>query len=223
MRLFTLLFLHLFATAAISAPPKLVIPAEIQAKPGKWVTVSPDTEAKTITYVSLDGLDPFPSSELIEKRKMIVFPTEEKRYRFIAVGSKDDEHTTVEFVLVVGTPPAKPVPTPTPTDPNPPVTPVPTGGLYFLVVRPDGPASPEFTKTMGLPAWEELRKAGHLFKDKTLAEAVKLGISIPDGTHLPAVVTLRESADGKTSKIVRGPIPLPTTTAGILDLPKGVK
>lgn len=220
MRILSVLFLAALCGApAQSAPPKLVIPAEIAAKPGKWVTVAPDTEAKTITYVSLDGLDPFPSSELIDKRKMIVFPTEEKRYRFVAVGSLNDEHAMAEFVIVVGAPPVV-EPPPKPTDPP---KPIPTSSLYFLIVRSDGPASPDFTRTMSLSAWSDLRKAGHSVKDKTLTEAASLGLKLDDGTALPCVVTLRESADGKTSAVVRKAIPLPTADAAILELPKAVK
>lgn len=232
LSLIPLALLHLFAAVAVAAPPKLTIPTE--AKPvGGYVRFTPETDAVSVTYVSLDGLDPFPSEELKDGRRFLL-PTNgvaEGKYRFVAVAaSKDGEQARADFVVVVGTgpPPAKPgpiiaPPPTTPTDPKPPVTPAPTGGLYFLIVRPDGPATAEFTKAMGLPAWKTLATAGHLFKDKTLAEAAALGVKIPDGTTLPTVVTLVESADGKSSRVVRGPVPLPTTEAGVLELAKAVK
>jgi hypothetical protein len=219
-------FLLLFACpvgAALADPPKLTIPAEIKADPGEWVLVVPDTTAKAVTYVSLDGLAPFPTSELKDPRKLIVTTGKAGRYRFTAVGSLNDEHASASFTIVVGgagTTPVKPTPTDPPTDPPDTPDPKPTA-YYFLIVRPDGPASAEFTRTMGLPAWDALRKAGHLVKDKTLAEAVGLGLSIPGGTTLPTVVTL---VQGETkSKVVRDPVPLPTTDAAVQDLPKGVK
>lgn len=108
----------------------------------------------------------------------------------------------------------------------PPVTPdpgQPAGGLYFVVVRPAGPASPAFTAAMSLPEWQTLRAAGHRVKDFDPARAVELlgaGV-VPAGTQLPVVVTLREQPGGST--VVRGPVPLPTAGAGVLELPKGVR
>lgn len=107
----------------------------------------------------------------------------------------------------------------------PPITPdpgQPAGGLYFFVVRPAGPASPAFTAAMSLPEWQTLRAAGHRVKDFDPDGAVRLlgaGV-VPAGTQLPVVVTLRERPGG--SVVVRGPVPLPTAGAGVLDLPKGV-
>jgi hypothetical protein len=113
----------------------------------------------------------------------------------------------------VGTEPVPPPPPP--KDKEPPTQP---SSLYFLIVRPDGPASPAFSKIMADPAWAELTKAGHQFKDKTQTEALALRFVLPPGTTLPVVATLRVSADGKTSELVAGPIPLPTTSEGILSL-----
>ena len=115
---------------------------------------------------------------------------------------------------------------PQPPPVTPPVTPdpgQPAGGLYFVVVRPAGPASPAFTAAMGLPEWATLRAAGHRVKDFDPARAVELlgaGV-VPAGTQLPVVVTLREQPGGST--VVRGPVPLPATGAAVLDLPRGVR
>lgn len=108
-------------------------------------------------------------------------------------------------------PPKKPV--------DPPVDPIPSTSLYFLVVRADGPADPSFTKIMESPAWATLKAAGHTVKDKTVTEAALL--NIPRPAILPCVITLKDGP--VNSKIVREAIPLPTTTEGISKLAEGVK
>jgi hypothetical protein len=101
------------------------------------------------------------------------------------------------------------------TSPPPPVNPPPPrpSSLYFLLVRPNGPATPEFVAVLSNPAWDELRKAGHAVKDRTLDELGPL-YRIPSGTTLPCVVTLSVAADGR-STVVRGPVDLPTTSDAI--------
>lgn len=108
----------------------------------------------------------------------------------------------------------------TPVDPPPVIPPTPAVGYYFVVVRPDGPATPEFLRVMSDPAWKALTEAGHMTKDFTLTDANRIGASVPSGTTLPVVVTLSVSADGKQSTIVREAIPLPTNTAEIRKLPE---
>jgi hypothetical protein len=118
-------------------------------------------------------------------------------------------------ITVAGTSTPEP---PKDPDAKPPV-PVPTGSLYFMVIRIDGPADPAFTKIMSDSAWATLRAKGHQVKDFDAKGAARLGLSIPAGTRLPAVYVLRPV--GQTSEVVRGPLPLPTTGAGILGLEKG--
>lgn len=104
---------------------------------------------------------------------------------------------------------------------DPPVT--PTDKFYFLIVRPDGPAQPELTRLMGDPAWATLKGKGHQYRDVTLTEArEKLKLDIPAGTTIPAVVTLATTKDGP-SKVLRGPVKIPTTGDEILKLPEGVQ
>lgn len=210
------------AALAGAAPPALEIPAEVRPVQG-YARVGPKTDAVSVTYVALDGLFPFPSEELKDPRRFVLPTTGVRagRYRYVAVAaSKDGEQATAEFVVVVGDapnlPPITPGPQPEPTPPDSPAS------YYFLVVRADGPADPAFTAAMGLPAWAELRKKGHQYKDKTVsAAAADLALALPPGTTLPCVVTL--STAGGVSKIVRGPVPLPTTDAGVAALPEGVK
>ncbi len=208
------------AATAAASPPTLGLPAEVRPANG-YARLSPKTDAVSVVYVALDGVYPFPSEELRDPRRFVLPAAglSVGRYRFVAVAaSKTGEQTQGEFVVVVergGTP----VPDPKPKDPPPPPA---DGKFYFLVVRPDGPAPPAFTAAMGLPEWDTLRAAGHKVKDKTAAESKLLNVIVPDN-QLPAVVTLRTAADGETSTIVRPAVPLPTTGAGVLDLPKGVR
>lgn len=204
--------------SALCAPPSVDVPREVPAT-GDYVTISPKTDAKAISYVALSGVEPFPSA-FLKDPKAFVLPVRglpQGVYRFKGVASLNDEHTVFEFSVVVGKPSPPPV-TPGPVDP-----PVTNGKLYFLVVRADGPAAPELTKAMSLPAWDGLRSAGHSVGLATAKEAAPLNLGIPSGTTLPVVVTLRVSADGKSSSIARPAVPLPTTAEGITKLPEGVK
>jgi hypothetical protein len=118
--------LLLAASAALAAPPALDIPAEVRPVQG-YARVSPKTDAVSVTYVSLDGLYPFPADELKDPRRFVlpVGGVKAGRYRYVAVAaSKDGEQATAEFAVVVGDAPPGPTPPgPTPPDPAPvPVT-----------------------------------------------------------------------------------------------------
>jgi hypothetical protein len=104
------------------------------------------------------------------------------------------------------------------TKPPDPIPPPSTGKLYFLIVRDNGPASPAFTKAMSNVGWAKLMLEGYLVKDKTLAEATASGFSIPSGTALPIVLTLRVSYDWNKSTLIGQPRPLPETESDILKL-----
>lgn len=198
-------------------------PALLVAKSGVAIYVPPD-DVQEAEYIALDGEEAFPVSLIGGRKTAFVFLTRglpAKNYRFVGVASDSTgKLTRKEFAVPVGNPPKDP-PGTTPKDPPA----VPTGTYYFLIVRSDGPASPAFTKLMGLPEWGLLRSAGHLVKDMPLKEATALlseaPHALPPGTTLPVVITIQESAD--SSSIARNAIPLPTTPTGILDLPKGVK
>lgn len=206
-----------FVGTLCAAPPD--VPKELPAKPGKPVLFdvkieagkqlgwAPGFDKNRCPVVRLHSDDPATLS-------FMAIPDETGDFyvTFWTVGEGKFSQT----VIKVG---GAPVPPPVdPVDPQPP----PPSVYYFLVIRADGPADPAFTKAMGLPAWAELRKKGHQFKDKTVsAAAADLNLTLPPGTALPCVVTL--SVAGGASKIVRGPVALPTTDAGVAALPEGVK
>lgn len=159
----------ILATTAWAGPvleyaQEIKVPSPVR---DEYYSISPRrTDAKAITYISLDDLAAFPSEELRDTRKLIVLVRKGSigRYRFKAVGTLNDELTVVEFALVVGTPqpippppvPPDPVPPPIPPDPKPPVppdpkppdppvppptpAPIPTLGLRVLIVYESGMA-----------------------------------------------------------------------------------
>lgn len=88
---------------------------------------------------------------------------------------------------------------------------------YFAVIRPDGAASPAFTKVMQDPAWIQLKLWGHTVKDFTATDA-RERLKIDTGTTpLPAVATL--VVKDNQSFLARPAIPLPAGDA-ILKLPE---
>lgn len=205
---FTLLILSFAcASTVFAAPPE--VPKEIKARPGQLVRVVAKGEGEIGSTKSFNDDDAF-FDELVAKpkEKRFVFQSDKPGVYFIAFWAKGEvEGSTCVITVGDGKPGVPPV--------KPPVDPPVTTALYFLIVRPDGPAAPSFTKMMGDPAWATLTTAGHKFKDKTATEAAKLGFTT--SSPLPTVILLREGSVG--SEIV-GQTPFPTTASEVLDLPK---
>lgn len=126
----------------------------------------------------------------------------------------DIERKTVDVDAGEGAQPPPGVGTP------PIVVPPPTKPLkgYFLIVRPDGPASPEFARAFALPAWAELKAEGHTVKEMTLTESLQY-YKAPAGTVIPFTVTI----DVENKKLLAGPVVMPTTDETIRKLKDGVK
>ncbi len=137
---FSLCVVLLAASVGLAAPPSLDIPAEIKPT-GSYVRMTPKTDAVSVVYVGLDGLDPFPSEELKDGKRFLLPAAglAVGRYRFVAVAAgATGEQSRADFVVVIGDAP-KPPPTPIP-----PPTPVPTDPLvtafqvaYTADVDPD--------------------------------------------------------------------------------------
>jgi hypothetical protein len=92
-------------------PPAINIPAEIPSTPGQWLVVTPNTNCTAVVYVGLDGLSAFPSGELKDPRKLVVQPPA-GRFRFVAVGTLNDQLATANFVITDGGPGPPPPPPP---------------------------------------------------------------------------------------------------------------
>lgn len=100
---------------AVAAPPTLKVPAEVRASE-EYVRFTPETDARSVVYVGLSGVDPFPSEELKDARRFLLNTRglPEGRYLFTAVAASDTgEQARANFVVVVGTPPKPPGPGPT--------------------------------------------------------------------------------------------------------------
>jgi hypothetical protein len=133
VRFLTSLLLACVTTAlALAVPPQLEIPAEVKAT-GFYVRFTPKTDADSVIYVGLDGIEPFPSDELRDPRRFLmpVMGLKAGRYKFAAVGAKGGEQTRVDFVVVIGDVP--PIIPPV----IPPVIPPAAKGKVFVVVLQD--------------------------------------------------------------------------------------
>lgn len=137
--MYRILMVSLLLAAPLWAePPRLVIPAEVRPA-GEYATLQPDTDAVSVMYIGLSGVDGFPSAFLKDSRSFIlpVRGLAEGQYKFVAIGAgKTGEQVRVDFVVTVGTPPTPPGPGPGPKPPEPPPgpAPIPGDGLQVLFV-----------------------------------------------------------------------------------------
>ena len=187
-------------------PPKLTIPAEVRPN-GEFVVLIPDTDAVSVTYIGLDGFDAPPPGVFKDDRTLFlsVYGRKAQAYRFAAVASSaTGEQRRVDFKVLVGDvtpPPVVPPPVVPPPVVPPPVVPppvVPAGSPYVLIVRANGPASPDFTKAMEDKAWLELKAAGIRAEIDTRNEKINYKVrehSLQKVPHL-LVVGKREAEEG---------------------------
>jgi hypothetical protein len=210
-------WLLLFAGPAFAAPPTLTAPAEVAGEIFSYIEIKPETNAKWVRFRAIDpGLRVFPTHRLEDKGVAIVDAMKPGRYRLWAYAGNDDGGADAVIVVVIGG--AKPEPDPV----KPPPVDPPAGKVYFLIVRPNGPASADFVRVMDDPAWSDHRKAGRVVKDMTVTESARF-YTPPPGTTLalPYVVTLRVGAT--ESSLISGPSPLPTTADAIRRLGENLK
>lgn len=202
----------LLVAAALGAqdPAPVVVPAGEYAD----LTIPVPAGSKIITRVTPTPVKQ--SKDLPPGRVVFVGkPGTTYTVRSLVVNFKTEEISDTDYPFVFAGPTLPPPVVPPPgTDPKPP-----TGALYFMVIRANGPAAPDFTTVMRNAAWDTLRTAGHSVGDKTVSEARLFGLPTP--ATLPAVVTLRAESDH--SVVVRPAVPLPTTSEGILALPAAAR
>lgn len=216
MRVSTTLATLLAASALAAAPPTVTLPPEISGGVSAFVTIRAkvEGEAKGVKYVPVDpGLSVFPSDLLADKTVTVVVAANAGRYRVLAYsGNADGPSEPALTTVVIGgattPPPVKPPPA------DPPIT--PTDIYYFAVIRPDQNTK-EFEALMNLPAWTEWKAKGHTVLDIPLRE-LPTGVTSP--AMLPAVVILRQNADGRTWTDTKRPKPMPTTDTQIRELLK---
>lgn len=134
-----ILGLLLLATWAHSDPPKLTVPAEVKPT-GQYCEMVPQTDAVSVTYVGLDGVEPIPSHWLNDRRafRLDARGLAKGRYRFAAIAAgQKGEQSRADFALVIGDAPGPapgPGPGPGPEPPAPDKAPIPEPGFRVLVV-----------------------------------------------------------------------------------------
>lgn len=153
--------LILSAAPSFGAPLALEIPPEI-VPTGQYVRFTPKTDAVSIVYVGLDGIDPFPSEDLKDPRRFLLDTRglANTRLRFVAVAAgKDGEQAWRGFTVVIGTappPPGPPGPGPIPPGPTPPpVPPEPPPGpseIWLVIVEETGQAARNRLAMLSNPA-----------------------------------------------------------------------
>lgn len=139
-------FLLLTAGSAFCAPPSLDLPAEVRAA-GDYITVTPSTDAVSVIYIGLSGVDPFPSGMLKDARSFVlsVRGLPKGRYSFVAVGaSNTGEQARADFVVLVGDAPTPPAPVPVPT---------PVNGVFTESLRSAYQSAPDPTGKAALTAY----------------------------------------------------------------------
>lgn len=125
---------------SLAEPPTLDIQPEIVAS-GHYVSFAPKTDAKSVIYIGLSGIEPFPS-EMLKDGRSFLLPVSGLKpgyYKFIAIGVKDNEVTRKDFKVKVGD--AKPDVDPKPFDPVDPKlddASVDTNGLYVVFINESG-------------------------------------------------------------------------------------
>ncbi len=217
---------HVQATAVVllcavlgaAAPPVVTLPAEVTGDVGSFVAVRASvTEAKVVRFVPLDaGLNVFPADLLADKTATVVTAGKAGRYRILAYSGNADgpsEPATVTVVIGGGSPP---VTDPGKPDTKPdPVKPEPAAVFYFAVIGPSGPVAPSTAAALKLPAWDDLRKAGHVVNYIPLDE---LNPELPRPGMTPVVMVLKK--DGDKWKDTTNNRPLPTTDEQVRSLIK---
>ena len=223
------LIAFLATSCGLALSGELKIEGTPAAKPGELIKLKASgAEGNSALLWRVSPTDPklkHDRSSVTEyKPDLLEFTGEAGAYRveLLELSVVDGKPKLREKTLEVRIIPSPPAPAKPPTDPppDPPADPG-AGVIHFMVVRPDGPAHPTFTQVMSLPAWGQLLSRGFEVSQLTLTEARAL-VTIPEGTALPTVITLRITPDRKYSKRVRGPAPLPGTDAGVLSLAEGL-
>jgi hypothetical protein len=209
----------LSAVVAQAAPPQ--VPQTLTAKSGKLLRVVVKTDSEIGTAKNFTEEQAF-WGELIapkgERHFVFQGPTEnETDLAFVVawwtVGEKEGVTTTITVPGVKK--PTPPVVDPVKPDPPKPDKPAPAEVYYFAVVGAAGPVLPAVATSLKLPAWDELRKAGHVVNYVPVNE---LSDGLPRPGMLPVVMVLKK--DGDKWVDTGSNKPLPTTDEQIRSLIK---
>lgn len=202
MRLSAFLILMLGGWA-VAAPPVVTAPAEVKGEPSTFVTVRAEVkDATAVKFVPLDGgLSVFPADLLTTKVATVVVASKAGKYRILCyAGNADGASDPVFITLVIGDVP--PVVAPPKYPPTDPVVP-PTTKKHFMFVRPSGVGIPKAIEdAMNLPAWAEVKAAGHSYADLPFNDLPESARTQFAGQPLPFLLTWEVS--GNTIKLPAG-------------------
>lgn len=204
------------AVVAQAAPPVVTVPQEVTGEVGSFVAVRASvTDAKVVKFVPVDpGLNVFPADLLADKTATVVTGLKPGKFRLICYsGNADGPSEPVTVTVVIGG--VKPDDPVKPVDPPKPDKPAPAEVYYFAVVGAAGPVLPSVATALKLPAWDELRKAGHVVNYVPINE---LSDGLPRPGMLPVVMVLKK--DGSKWVDTGSNKPLPTTDEQIRGLLK---
>lgn len=206
----------LAAAVAAAAPPD--VPKALTAKPGQLIRVTVKTDAEIGVLRNFTDEQAFfeeLSARKGERRFVFQAPDDSKPGTVFVVGwwTKDETEGAATTITVAGK--STPIVDPVKPDPVKPDPVNPAAVYYFAVVGPSGPVAPATAAVMKLPAWDELRKAGHTVNYIPLNQ---LRDDLPKPTALPAVMVLKKDGDKWTD--TGSNKPLPTTDEAIRGLLK---
>jgi len=207
----------LAAAVATAAPPVVTVPAEVAGDVSAFVVVKAEVkDGKSAKFVPIDsGLSVFPSGLLSDPMVTVVVGQKPGRYRILCYsGNADGPSEPVVVTVVIGGG-GPPVVDPVKPDPPKPDKPAPAEVFYFAVVGAAGPVLPAVATSLKLPAWDELRKAGHVVNYVPVNE---LSDGLPRPGMLPVVMVLKK--DGSKWVDTGSNKPLPTTDEQIRSLIK---
>lgn len=119
MKRFTLLVWLLLASMVWAVdPPK--VPKEVQAQPGAFIVVKPESSGMIQWYPIDPGLSILPPGLLQDKNTLIAIAPKQGRYRLLCWTAQGDEPSAASQVVVVVGDAPDPNPGPNPPDPDVP-------------------------------------------------------------------------------------------------------
>lgn len=180
---------YLVAFALMMAEPSLEIPGEVRPS-GQYAIVLPKTDAVSVVYIGLDGVEPLPSA-LLKNETMFLLDCRglaEGRYRFVAVAaSANGKQVRADFVLIIEKSGNSPKP-------------MPKGDVWVVVVHQDGPLSADLAKHLADPVWAKYQSKGVRLSRRPLSQLREDLASVVGGRKLPAIIILRD--EGKESEVI---------------------
>lgn len=213
--------LLLLATPASAAPPTFDPPAWVPVVNG-YAIYAPPKDCKSVTYIPLSGVSPFPVALVGGNPTVFALPTQGLKpgwYTFhgVAASATGEQASKPFSVNVEGEKKDEKKDDDKKIDP-----PVPAGPYWLIVIEETSERTPDAAKVLGDAAyWLAVRARGHKYRfyDKDSKEAKDLKyVAKVAGVGLPALLVLDAAGD-----VVGTPGPLPKTTAGIDALIGGAK